>query len=664
MMAGAVQASCTVSSASQWCFDLAQSPAAFGDSPVADGLLGTALATGDFDGDGERDLALGQPEPGTADGGKVFILYGDGNYPRATSTTYARVDGLAGNDRFSVSSVRNAETGASLAVGDLNRDGVDDLLVGAPGHDVSSDRCSNLVDERCPDLGGVFVVLSAANGDPRSKQFGAAPFLAHQCFTLPDVVHDGLAFGAAMTLARGSLYIGAPGVGLNLDEDAGFVCELTGPNATNNAVSSQEESAFYPSFQTTPNRRAQVGAALAVSRSARPFLAIGAPVADNGSFSEVGIPVLVDQGGLNIAPTGFYSQHVSWAPAGSGDDDHFGSAMASGDFDGDGDEDLVFAAPDKNAGATDAGRLYLLRNDTGSTTSSTLTMTPDGLINQGDLAGQTAEAGDRFGAALAVGYVNADVYADLIVGAPGETVSGSGLTDEGFVYVLFGSAGGLTTTGFKSFRALDIGGTSTSNMRFGSSVLAADFNRDGLDDIAVAAPLQDVAGETDAGRIYIMRFDDLGTGGVNLASDFTGTTNNAGTPVARDQPIFDRIELDYLGGPVQRLDQLTIELSYSAGFSFGVGNNSAWACTPSAVAATDPGRVIRCRRSAPIEVGESAPAIFVTAALPQGDTSQISQLVRTATVSSDVFDGVPANNSVTLTATLATNPQLFANGFE
>ena len=132
----------------------------------------------------------------------------------------------------------------------------------------------------------------------------------------------------------------------------------------------------------------------------------------------------------------------------------------------------------------------------------------------------------------------------------------------------------------------------------------------------------------------------------------------------RDQPIFDRVELDFLAGPVQRLDQLNIELTYSAGFSFGVGSNIGWTCTPSVVEATDPDRVMRCRRSEPIAVGESAPAILVSATLPSGNTSQITQLVRTATVSSDVFDGVPANNSVTLTATLAANPQLFADGFE
>eukprot|EP01062_Namystynia_karyoxenos_P061066 TRINITY_DN52_c0_g1_i1.p1 TRINITY_DN52_c0_g1~~TRINITY_DN52_c0_g1_i1.p1 ORF type:complete len:920 (+),score=309.51 TRINITY_DN52_c0_g1_i1:102-2762(+) len=86
-----------------------------GDSAV--GYLGSALAAGDFDGDGKADLAegaYGTGVPGTPQVGRVHIKYGNGST--------AVLDGATTHGRF----------GWELAVVDLNKDGVDDLAVSAP----------------------------------------------------------------------------------------------------------------------------------------------------------------------------------------------------------------------------------------------------------------------------------------------------------------------------------------------------------------------------------------------------------------------------------------------------------------------------------------------------------------------------------------------------
>src|SRR4030095_16441836 len=55
-----------------------------------------------------------------------------------------------------------------------------------------------------------------------------------------------------------------------------------------------------------------------------------------------------------------------YGSAGNGADDHFGSALAAGDFDGNGFDDLAASAPNKNHGAgdpNDSGRVYVAYSD-------------------------------------------------------------------------------------------------------------------------------------------------------------------------------------------------------------------------------------------------------------------------------------------------------------
>ena len=90
----------------------------------ADGdLFGVSLAAGDFDGDGEVDLAVGAPG---ADGvGRVFIYRGSDLKVGAHPSRVLYPLGAA--------NVQGARFGWSLAAGDFDLDGRDDLAVGAPG---------------------------------------------------------------------------------------------------------------------------------------------------------------------------------------------------------------------------------------------------------------------------------------------------------------------------------------------------------------------------------------------------------------------------------------------------------------------------------------------------------------------------------------------------
>ena len=209
--------------------------------------------------------------------------------------------------------------------------------------------------------------------------------------------------------------------------------------------------------------------------------------------------------GLDVAGHQVFSQagDVLGIPE---ENDGFGSALAAGDFDGDGIDDLAIGIPGEQVdGAPRAGKVQLLFGSSGG-------LTTDGQQKWTQSTGGVpglAQKNDKFGTALAAGDFDDDGYSDLAIGAPKETVSG--LKAAGSVTLLMGSSGGLTSAGSKLFKAgfSGLAGVSEIGDRFGASLRKADLNGDGHDDLAVGVPGEDLA-EPNAGAVIVIYGRDHG----------------------------------------------------------------------------------------------------------------------------------------------------------
>jgi len=115
-------------------------------------------------------------------------------------------------------------------------------------------------------------------------------------------------------------------------------------------------------------------------------------------------------------------------------DSAFGRAVASGDFDADGYDDIIAGAPNI---FDETGEVYIIWG-AGLRASPPMIINP----NQGFTFGTTRIIADpssdaaRLGFSVAAGDMNADGYADMIMGAPG--ADPNGVEDAGEFWVLFG----------------------------------------------------------------------------------------------------------------------------------------------------------------------------------------------------------------------------------
>ncbi len=151
-------------------------------------------------------------------------------------------------------------------------------------------------------------------------------------------------------------------------------------------------------------------------------------------------------GGFDLARSRRFTQStLPSAGETSQQGDHFGAALAAGDFDRDGCDDLAIGAPEEGIATADGkdGHVTLLMaNCTGGFASGTAR----GIIagSQG-FPGNVNEHNKNFGWTLAAGDFDGDGHDDLAIGAPFETADGLG--DAGAQTILYGS---LFADGFET----------------------------------------------------------------------------------------------------------------------------------------------------------------------------------------------------------------------
>ncbi|SDJ80093.1 FG-GAP and VCBS repeat-containing protein [Nonomuraea jiangxiensis] len=191
------------------------------------------------------------------------------------------------------------------------------------------------------------------------------------------------------------------------------------------------------------------------------------------------------------------TQKTAWVRQAASMTDQWGAALATGDFDGDGRDELAVGAPADSVKLDGQGSVTVI--DVRGQRARQYTQSTPGIAG-------ASEKWDSFGAALATGDFNGDGRADLAIGVPGEGLSENQRAmdyGDGTVDVLYGGRGGLSTSGSEAWSQNTLEGIARYYDRFGASLAAGDLNGDGRDELAVGVPgekaVQVLAGRSSGG---------------------------------------------------------------------------------------------------------------------------------------------------------------------
>ncbi|MEZ5926133.1 MAG: FG-GAP-like repeat-containing protein [Hyphomicrobiaceae bacterium] len=433
----------------------------------ASGQLGRAVSSaGDLNGDGIDDfvVASGKIATVTQMEGASYVVFGK------TTGFDASIDvaDLDGSNGFQISGVSvNDEAGTSVAsIGDVNGDGIDDLLIGAKG------GRPNLA---VGSTGAAYVVYGTTAGFAANVALSGLDgtngyVLAGELFNeqagisvsgAGDINGDGLNdfIIGAQNKSSGT---GAAYVVFGTDQPVGAQLALSGLDGTNGFQLIGAGSGTHLGWA--------VGSAGDVNGDGFDDIVVGAPYTGSPANSGSAFVVFGKASGFSAdfdvaSLDGTNGFRVTGAPASA----RMGSSVAAaGDINGDGLDDIIVGAWNGGSGNNFPGRAYVIF---GQTSGLGATFSVGSLNGNNGFEIDGSASGDRAGLSVsAAGDINSDGFDDLIVGAPAADSNGA---NAGASYVIYGHATNHAPT------AVSLANASFSeiaeNTDMSSAILVADI---------------------------------------------------------------------------------------------------------------------------------------------------------------------------------------------
>jgi hypothetical protein len=415
------------------------------EGDFANATFGSCVASaGDVNGDGYSDVIVGAPRyPALGSNtGRVYTYEGSALGLPATADWI--IDGYHFGGFFG---------GTVASAGDVNGDGYDDVVVGAPSYPIGCDSCGE---------GRAYLFLGSASGLETVPAWIASGTLGLERFAKSiagagDVDGDGY---DDVIVAGGYSAFGDP------DYAVLFLGGPSGLSAT-------------PAWRYEEYSLATVASAGDVDGDGYADVIVGVPEWYENEYAEGAALVFMGSStGLSRQPEWQYESNNLGARA--------GTAIASaGDVNGDGYGDVIVGAPFYFADRNDEGRAFVFLGS-----AAGLSQVPDWFA-EGNLEFST------FGAAVAsAGDIDADGYDDVVIGANDYDGAEEG---GGKAFVYLGSSGGLADSPLwtvEGTQRLEYLGTSVAS--------AGDVDLDGKSDVLVGAPLY-TNGEPQEGALPVFQ---------------------------------------------------------------------------------------------------------------------------------------------------------------